>query len=218
VTVGSHLAESNLLVPQAIERLKAGHPRVTMVVREATPEVLRAELETGRGDLIVGRLSSAGTLANAVHEALYEEHIALVCRAGHPAAALSDPVLSDLVGYPWILPGIETALPGELENVFVRNGIGLPVNRVETTSILTVRHLLTRTDAIAALPALIAADDPGTVTLSFPLEPMNRTVGVTLPSHGSRTPSTEALVAELREVASEIRAAADAAGGGGLPR
>ncbi|GAY07702.1 Pca operon transcriptional activator PcaQ [Pseudonocardia sp. N23] len=185
-----------------------------MVVREATPEVLRAELETGRGDLIVGRLSSAGTLANAVHEALYEERIALVCRAGHPAVALSDPVLSDLVDYPWILPGTETALRSELENVFVHNGIDLPVNRVETTPILTVRHLLTRTDALAALPALIAADDPGTVTLSFPLELMNRTVGVTLPSHGSRTPSTEALLAELRAVAGEILAAA---GADGLP-
>ena len=39
VTVGTHLAGSNLLLPRAIAALKEEHPRLTVIVREATPDV-----------------------------------------------------------------------------------------------------------------------------------------------------------------------------------
>ena len=58
VIVGTHLAGSNVLLPGAIARLKVHHPLLTVVVREGTPEQLLTDLEAGRIDLIVGRLTS----------------------------------------------------------------------------------------------------------------------------------------------------------------
>src|SRR5882757_1252449 len=58
VTVGTHLAGSNVLLPRAISRLKRARPGLRVIVREATPDVLVADLLVGRIDLTVGRLTS----------------------------------------------------------------------------------------------------------------------------------------------------------------
>ncbi|MEO6886539.1 MAG: LysR family transcriptional regulator, partial [Jatrophihabitantaceae bacterium] len=48
VTVGTHLAGSNLLLPRAIARMKRERPHVTVIIHEATPEALLTDLEAGR--------------------------------------------------------------------------------------------------------------------------------------------------------------------------
>jgi len=57
VTVGTHLAGSNLLLPRAIAALKADRPHLTVVIHEASPEALLADLQAGRVDFVVGRLT-----------------------------------------------------------------------------------------------------------------------------------------------------------------
>jgi DNA-binding transcriptional LysR family regulator len=110
-----------------------------------------------------------------------------------------------LIDYPWILPGAETALRRELERVFVRQGLALPENRVECTSILTVRQLLVETDVIAALPMLIARDESRISALPISLEPMSHTIGVTRLAGHSANPSTAVLLEELDAVAARMR-------------
>ncbi|BDZ54297.1 hypothetical protein GCM10025870_13700 [Agromyces marinus] len=83
VTVGTHLAGSNLLLPRAIAALKAEHPRLTVVVREATPDTLQQLLLAGDLDLTVGRLSPTVPV-RLEQERLHQEPIRLVARAGHP--------------------------------------------------------------------------------------------------------------------------------------
>lgn len=204
VTVGSHLAGSNLLLPRAIARLKAERPHVTVVIREATPEALLADLEAGRVDFIVGRITAMPGRAFAQRR-LYDEPVRLVVRRGHPAVALKRPTMADLIDYPWVLPGAETALRGELEQVLLRHDLPLPANRIECTSILILRSLLVETDMIAALPMLIAGDDPALSILPVSLEPMSHTVGITQPAERPAGPSAQALLAYLDEVAADIR-------------
>ncbi len=83
VTVGTHLAGSNLLLPRAIAALKAEHPRLTVVVREGTPDTLQQLLLAGDLDLTVGRLSPTVPV-RLDQERLHQEPIRLVARAGHP--------------------------------------------------------------------------------------------------------------------------------------
>lgn len=205
VTVGSHLAGSNLLLPRAIARLKADRPHVTVVIREATPEALLADLEAGRVDFIVGRITGMPGRA-VLQRRLYDEPVRLVARRGHPAGTLARPTVGDLIDYPWVLPGAETALRGELEQVLLRHDLPLPANRIECTSILILRSLLVETDMIAALPMLIAGDDSALAILPVSLEPMSHTVGITQPAGRPSSPSAQALLAHLDEVAVEISA------------
>jgi DNA-binding transcriptional LysR family regulator len=152
VTVGTHLAGSNLLLPRAIASLKAEHPLLTVVVREGTPDMLQQLLLNGDLDLTVGRLSSSVPV-RLVQQRLYQEPIRLVARANHPVHDRPSASLHDLLAYPWIFPVAQTALRAELEAVFFHEGIPLPANRVECTSMLTLRHLLVSSDVIAAAAA-----------------------------------------------------------------
>lgn len=204
VAVGTHLAGSNLLIPRAIASLKRAHPRVTVIVREATPQALLIELEAGRVDFVVGRLTVSVSRSTATHRVLYDEPIRLTVRAGHPATLLRKPTLAELLQFPWILPGSETALRFELEQLFVRHALEQPVDRVECTSILTVRQLLKETDVIAALPQSIASDDAALVALPIPLESLSHAVGVTLRANRSLTPSAAALLTHLESVAADM--------------
>lgn len=200
VTVGTHLAGSNLLLPRAIAALKEEHPRLTIVVREATPDILQAALLAGDCDLVVGRLTAKAP-GSVVQHMLYREPIRLVARVGHPVHALKAPTLEQLADFPWIFPVEQTTLRGELEDVFVHAGVAIPTNRVECTSILTLRELLLTTDVIAALPMLIATQDDKLALIDTALSSIRRSVGVTRPADRPLSPATQALLGHLRHEA-----------------
>lgn len=198
VTVGTHLAGSNLLLPRAIATLKAEHPRLTVVVREGTPDMLQQLLLAGDLDLTVGRLSPTVPV-RLEQERLHQEPIRLVARAGHPVHGGSRTALADLIAYPWIFPVAQTALRAELEAVFFHEGLPLPADRVECTSMLTLRNLLVSTDVIAALPMFIAVDDRELRILPTPLSSIRRSVGVTTPKDRAPSAAAAALLGHLRE-------------------
>jgi DNA-binding transcriptional LysR family regulator len=165
--------------------------------------VLHAALLAGDLELVVGRLTARAPDALA-QDILYHEPIRLVARVGHPVHALESPTLAQLADYPWIFPIEETALRTELENVFFREGVPLPANRVECTSMLTLRGLLISTDVLAALPMLIAADDDKLEFIDTPLHPIRRSVGVTRPADRPLSPGARALLGHLRRQASGL--------------
>lgn len=197
VTVGTHLAGSNLLLPRAIAALKTEHPHLTVVVRESTPDALQQMLLAGDLDLTVGRLSP--TVPSRLEQVrLHQEPIRLVARAGHPVHQRGRVSLVDLVSYPWIFPVAQTALRAELEAVFFHEGIPLPADRVECTSMLTLRTLLVSTDVIAALPMFIAVDDQALRIVDAPLSSIRRSVGVTQRKDRAPSAAAGALLAHLR--------------------
>lgn len=205
VTVGTHLTGSNLLLPRAIAGLKAEHPRLTVVVREGTPDILQQLLLAGDLDLTVGRLSSPVPV-RLEQERLHQEPIRLVARAGHPVHDSTQTSLADLISYPWIFPLAQTALRAELEAVFFHQGLPLPANRVECTSMLTLRNLLVTTDVIAALPMFIAVDDRELRILPTPLSSIRRSVGVTMPKDRAPSAAATALLAHLRDEGARLAA------------
>ena len=204
VTVGTHLAGSNLLLPLAIGRLKQSKPKVTVVVQEGNPGSLTADLLAGALDLVVGRLTSLDDTARLRQEPLYAEPVRLVARHGHRARAGTATKLADLLGYPWVVPVSETALRRELESAFLREGLPLPADRVECTHILTTRHLLLHSDAIGVLPGLIARGEPGLAPLPVELPFVSSAVGITSAAGRTSSPAACALAHCLRAVATDL--------------
>ncbi|WP_219825266.1 LysR substrate-binding domain-containing protein [Nonomuraea typhae] len=196
VTVGTLLAATNVLLPRSIAALKAERPGITVIVREGTFDSLVPRLVDGDTDLVLGRLNPIDDRTGLRQIPLYDEPILLVARDGHPASGAS--VLSELLAYPWILPLEQTALRHELEQVFRAQDLPMPGNRVECTSILTVRSLLLQTDMVAALPALLVRADPQLVRLPVPLASVKRSVGVTLPESRALTPAAKVMLHHLR--------------------
>lgn len=201
VTVGTHLAGSNSLLPWAVAALKSQHPHVTVAVREATPDILHADLVAGDIDLIVGRLTPSIKPERVEQSRLYEEPVRLVAKSDHPAHQIESPTLADLLDFPWILPVERTTLRGELEQVFRSHQLPMPANLVESTSVLTVRTLLLESDFIAALPMLILRLDPDVQPLSTSLEGIAREVGVTMATEFPLSPSAALLLDYLKATA-----------------
>ncbi|GAA1977008.1 LysR substrate-binding domain-containing protein [Amycolatopsis minnesotensis] len=208
VTVGTHLAGANLLVPRAIARLKRDHPELTVVVREDRLSVLHEDLLAGRLDLVVGRLGPTAAPSPLTQECLYDEPIRLVVRAGHAALGGHAP-LSALAAHPWVFPLPGTGLRRELEDAFVHERVALPVDRVDCDSILTLRQLVLETEAVAALPALVAEEDDRFAVLPTKLPGVRLSVGVTLPAERPSGPATSAFLAHLHDVGACLLACAD---------
>lgn len=206
VRVGTHLAGSNVLLPRAIVSLKAEHPRLTVAVQEATPDLLYDSLAAGETDLVVGRLRAVAP-AQLTQQRLYVEPVQLVTRARHPAQATSCPQLCDLVEYPWIVPVEQTSLRSELESLLVAEGLSLPENRVECTSIVIVRELLLSTDMIAVLPRLLVGSDARLAVLQTRLYALSRSVGVTMRAQAPLSPGGQKLLQHLRIVGAALAAA-----------
>lgn len=204
VTVGTHLAGSNILLPRAIAELKRSHPSVTVVVREATPDTLQADLLSGDIDLTVGRLTGA-VPPRLRRKQLYVEPVRLAARTEHPVHRLTTPRLVDLVDQPWIIPVEQTVLRAELEDMFAQEGIALPVDRIECTSMLTLQYLLESTDVIAALPMLIATANDRLALIDTTLPSIGRAVGVTFAADRQLPPAGEALLDHLKRVAADLR-------------
>ncbi|MFI8368413.1 LysR substrate-binding domain-containing protein [Streptomyces sp. NPDC085466] len=227
VTVGTLLAGANVLLPRAVARLKRERPRLTVVVREGTVDVLHPALLGGELDVIVGRVGAVpgdGEGGERLRQrVLYREPIRLAVRAGHPLLGEARPhggdapevTLTDALGHPWILPVEQTALRQELAALFVDRGLSLPVDRVECTSILTMRALLLQTDMVALLPELVLRDDEHLAALPVELPSVGRTVGVTEAAHRTRTPALEALLRHLDEEAALLRASLPGGSAGG---
>ncbi|MFF9482111.1 LysR substrate-binding domain-containing protein [Streptomyces sp. NPDC014733] len=200
VTVGVHLAGSNLLLPRAMAALKRAHPAVTVVVREATPDTLRAGVLSGEIDLIVGRLSGQPP-RRLTQEQLYREPVRLTARTDHPVHQLRHPSLAELRRYPWVLPVDRTALRAELEELFTHADLELPDDRVECTSMPTLRHFLLATDALAVLPLLLATQDPDLRLIDTPLKSISQAVGLTRPADRPLSPAADTLRTYLRQEA-----------------
>ncbi|MFD0884781.1 LysR substrate-binding domain-containing protein [Streptosporangium algeriense] len=214
VRVGTLLAGSSVLLPQAIADLKRTHPGVTVAVYEATFDTHAPRLLSGELDLIVGRLNPITRIGGLRQIKLCNEPMRLVVRREHPALALYDPALADLLAYPWILPLRQTALRHEVEQTFADEGLEPPTDLVECTSILIVRALLRQTDMIAVLPEPIAAADRDLASLAVPLERIRRPVGVTLPQGRPLAPLAALLLDRLKGRAAAIEGATAPAGPG----
>ncbi|MER6579102.1 LysR substrate-binding domain-containing protein [Nonomuraea sp. NPDC001023] len=208
VTVGTLLAATNVLLPRSIAALKAERPGITVIVKEGTFDSLVPQLTGGDLDLILGRLNPIEDRPDLRQIPLYNEPVLLVARAGHPAAHARE--LAGLLDYPWILPLEQTSLRRELEQVFHRNGLPLPPDRTECTSILTIRSLLLGTDMIAALPALFVRTDPQLLELPVPLPSVRRSVGATLPGARALTPAGKVMLAHLQQQARHLDTREDA--------
>ncbi|MFI5706443.1 LysR substrate-binding domain-containing protein [Kribbella sp. NPDC051620] len=199
VVVGVHLTGSNALVPRAVATLKARHPLLVVELFEALPQRLLSELESGRLDLIVGRLTRP-TDEHFVRRRLHDEAVSLVVRAEHPLAQRQEFDVAELSNYPWIMPSSEARLRGELEQFFGEQGIDLPSNRVETTAFLAVRHLVLTTDSIAALSTSILRELPGAVSLGPQLDLASHSVGITLAASRPLTPAAKKMIDILQEL------------------
>jgi DNA-binding transcriptional LysR family regulator len=207
VTVGTLLAASASILPEAIALLKKERPGVAISVVVGTYDILVPSLLVGDLDMVLGRMPEQGRSRALVYEEFYGEPICLVVRHGHPLARKRRLALRDLVNEPWLLPLPETTLRRQIERAFLDANAPLPRNIIESVSILTNRVLLRKSECIGVMPYHVALDDVEHQLLSIlpvKLKSIESPVGAILRAPGELPPAARALLECLRVAAREV--------------
>src|SRR5580658_10153671 len=207
VTVGTLLAASASILPDAIVLLKRERPGVAISVAVGTYDILVPSLLVGDLDMVLGRLPDEGRSAALVYEEFYAEPICLVVRRGHPLLRQRRLGLRELTSAAWLLPLPETALRRQIERAFLDAAAPLPRNIIESVSILTNRVLLRKSDCIGIMPYHVALDDVEHELLSIlpvKLRSIDSPVGAILRAPGSLPPAANALLECLRVAARAV--------------
>jgi len=202
VTVGTLLAASASILPDAIALLKKQRPGVAISVVVGTYDILMPSLLVGDLDMVLGRLPEEGRSHALVYEEFYAEPICVVTRRGHPLSRKRRRLsLRDLANEAWLLPLPETALRRQIERAFVEAEAPLPRNVIESVSILTNRALLRKTDCVGVMPYHVALDDVELGLLAIlpvKLKSIESPVGAILRAPGTLPPAASALLDCLR--------------------
>lgn len=204
VAIGTLLAGSAGLLPEAIQRLQGEYPDLTIIIEEGTNDLLMPALRSGELDLVLGRLPEYRDRDGLKQEHLMDDFAQVVVRRDHPLASRRDIALTDLLSFDWILPGQSTTLRRQIEKAFRDENLEPPSHSVETVSFLTTRWLLRQTDCLAVWPTQLAtleAQDGAIVVLDVPLPTTRRPIGISTRAADVVSPATARLVDCLRQVA-----------------
>lgn len=207
VVVGTLISASAKLLPQAIMALKEKHPKVLISVRVGTVNQLFPALAVGELDLVVGRLPEEALDIDqnfpVKHEVLYQERLSLVVGSQHPVLQAASLTYQDLADYPWILPPPESPMRRIATRFFRDMDMELPVNIVESLSLMTNINLMIDGNWVALMPKMAAQRFVSAGLLSFlPLDEVGQLVevGVTTRHGKTLTPACSQLIACLKEV------------------
>jgi DNA-binding transcriptional LysR family regulator len=155
-SVGAMVVATPVLLARAVERLKAGAGRTTVLIDEGDLTRLLPKLRLGELDLFVGRLEPGYAAPDLEAEPLYEEPMAAVVRPGHPLADASRPTWADLAALPCVMPPPWASLRVKLDQMFHAAGLHPPVDIVESASFLSQITFLRQRGAVGFMARGVA--------------------------------------------------------------
>jgi DNA-binding transcriptional LysR family regulator len=157
VYLGAVTAPAISLVVPAIRRITQAYPGIEINIQVETSNVLARELLAARHDFIICRIpDELNPRLFTAHE-IGVEKACLIVRQGHPLLEKGVVGLHDLIGLDWVFQPPGTLLRRKVEDIFIKAGVPLPENIVNTSSLLLTVAVICKTDAIAPI-ALDMAD------------------------------------------------------------
>lgn len=195
------------ILPGVISRLATSHPHLRVHLEQGHTEELLSRLADGEIELVVGRLYELPSTDDFRREALWEEPISVLARAGH---ALFDSKISrdSLRGYTVLLPSVTQRVAQETEQLIDALNLD-PKYTLRSSSFGFIREMLHETDSISIMPSLMMVGDllRGTlkiVPLSTRLPP--RPAGLITVAGRPLGPAARLFVGCLRRYIAEIGA------------
>lgn len=153
--IGSIMAASPAVLTQALIRLKALYPLLTIVITVDTSDRLTEALRLGELDLVIGRVPDIHADAFSFTP-LAEEALSIVASPQHPLAKQARVAWVEMLDFPWILQPHGSPMREVMEHEFTSLRSRPPRGLIETASILTTTHLITSSDMLAVMPTEVA--------------------------------------------------------------
>lgn len=202
VSLGALPVAAAGVLPGVLTRLKRERPGLRIRLREGRTEDLLPLLAAGELDLVVGRLYAPDAPDGMEREALWDEPISLLARAGHPILDAAGP----LDGWELALPTLTQRISQDIDALLVQLGWD-GAGALRTSSYGLIRELLHATDTVALMPRLMMVGDllRGTLrVVPLPVPAPDRPAGLILPRGGALSPTGLAFAACLRSYVAEI--------------
>ena len=139
-----------LLAPALDEVLRSQGAGLRITIVDGTYDALVHQLRHAEIDLLVGALRPAAPGADLQQQALFEDSLAVVARAGHPLLA-RELAWPDLAAAQWIMPMPRTPAQRAFEEAFAAAGQPLPADGVRANSALLMQSLLLHSDRLAMM-------------------------------------------------------------------
>jgi DNA-binding transcriptional LysR family regulator len=186
------------LVPMLLSELAASHPKVRLVVVDATTTSLVPQLAAGSLDLAVVNLPAADPDVDT--EILFEEEHVLLLTDAHPLAGRSTVTLADLAGVPLLLEPPGTGFRDDLDADAERAGVTLTA-QAEVDGMRLLASLAYQGFGAAILPASAIVEwSDGTWTTVAIEGTTPRGVGLATPRRGRLSAPTRSTIEVLRAV------------------
>ncbi|PHK96855.1 LysR family transcriptional regulator [Pseudoroseomonas rhizosphaerae] len=138
------------LLPGALARLRAAHPGIRVMVRDAVARRVAALVKAGEAELGIGH--AAGPEPELEETPLFEDSLVAVLPPGHPFAALKEVGLPALAAAPLVLTDPESSLRTLAEHAFAAAGLAIRP-AYEATYMSTAVALVRAGLGIGLLPA-----------------------------------------------------------------
>jgi LysR family transcriptional regulator of gallate degradation len=210
VSVGVLPLGRSFILPRAIAKAVALHPRMQVTTIEGSFDALATDLRAGEIDFILGALRPASYAHDLPGEPLLNDRMAIFVRKGHPLTQLSRRVtIDDLAQARWILPSRSTLARKLIDVSFASLDMKPPEDAIETSDMSILRDLLLQSDMVTAISTHLFYYERNSgelQILDFELKGTSRTIGITqrLASHPS--PGTRVLMECIRQVVRELGA------------
>ncbi len=191
------------ILPMAIASLLARHPQLHVATVESPYDALALALRSGDIDFIFGALRTESEGKDLQREALFEDRLSIIARAGHPLARLRRIDFDTLRKATWVLSRRGAPSRELLERSFSEARELPPVPAVETGDLALLRGLLLESDMLTAISAhqlRYEIRDESLVVLQFPLGRTRRDIGITQRNGAFPSPGAKALMEEIRSV------------------
>jgi LysR family transcriptional regulator, regulator for genes of the gallate degradation pathway len=207
VTVGALPLGRTRLLPESIAGVVAKFPGLRIATVEGSFATLAADLRAGDLDFILGALRPVEFASDLEGEALAEDELAIVSRAGHPWVKRKRISVRDLARSHWILPRANTPNRMLFERALTTRGIGTPDVVVETSDLAVLRGVLVNSDLLTAIsPRQLSYElAAGLLTvLPVPLSDTRRVIGITRRADSLASPGARILMDEIARRCPEV--------------
>ena len=189
------------LVPKLFSALAETHPKVRLVVVDATTTSLLPQLAAGSLDLAVVNLPAVDPDVDA--EVLFEEEHVLLLTDDHPLSQRSSVHLADLGDVPLLLEPAGTGFRDDLDADAARAGVALSA-QAEVDGMRLLASLAYQGYGAAILPASAVVEWTDGTWTAVTLEGATpRAVGLATPRRGRLSAPTRATIDVLRRVVAD---------------
>lgn len=134
IIVGTSPASAPTFVPSAIKKFLQKYPKSRIEIQEGIMNSLLKKLESGKLDIVVGRMDNYQPHSTLFSEVLYRESLNIVASTDHPLAGKTNLKWDELYDYDWIVWPTGTPIRSKLDIAVTAAGKKPPNYRIESTS------------------------------------------------------------------------------------